>query len=635
MKQMLQSPHESQAKASLDKWQIGQLPPAPLAGWRLWVGLLGPGLVIAGTAIGTGEWLLGPAITAQYGGALLWLATVSIVLQVCCNLVVMRYAIYCGEPVLVGALRTRPGPLFWIACYALLDIATIWPYSVSNAAVPLVAAIRGQLPRPDDGMVKLVAYGLFILAFVPLIFGGTVYRVLEKVMTAKLVFVLGYLSIVTVFFVSAPVAWEALTGFFRFGTVPIRAETVVAGPHFTLTQQFDQDRYTIRGTQRQVLDFRVNGKRLAKPASPQMQARYDGMAARAVELAQPGRFHVEREEGGLKLSVAGSIGQDGLWQAQRYTVWNSTGPREYADLRAVPKEHRDILGDLVEHKGSQYIGLVGYVGEHGRLPPLDWATLAAFCGFAGAGGLTNALLSNYARDKGWGMGKHVGAIPSAVGGRTLTLSHVGKVFPMDEENLSRWRGWLRHILRDQIGVWMIASFLGMALPCMISLEFIRNATVEDNRVAAMAADGMASRFPDFGGVFWVLTLLCGFMILMPGQISIGDQIARRWTDIIWSYSPRVRRLGGGRVQHIYYAILAVFCVWGLITLAFFKPLQLLKISATLANLGLAFSAALSVYISRVLMPPQLRPPWYLQVGTLLCSLFFLTISAIVFFYTFF
>ena len=68
----------------------------------------------------------------------------------------------------------------------------------------------------------------------------------------------------------------------------------------------------------------------------------------------------------------------------------------------------------------------------GALPEgeFSWATLAAFCAVAGAGGLTNSYFSNYARDKGWGMGRTVGAIPSAVGGRNIALSHTGSVFPL-------------------------------------------------------------------------------------------------------------------------------------------------------------------------------------------------------------
>ena len=38
----------------------------------------------------------------------------------------------------------------------------------------------------------------------------------------------------------------------------------------------------------------------------------------------------------------------------------------------------------------------------------------AFIAIAGSGGLANTLFSNYTRDKGWGMGAHVGAIPSAM-----------------------------------------------------------------------------------------------------------------------------------------------------------------------------------------------------------------------------
>src|SRR6185436_1343100 len=128
--------------------------------------------------------------------------------------------------------------------------------------------------------------------------------------------------------------------------------------------------------------------------------------------------------------------------------------------------------------------------EHGNLPSLDWKMIVSFIAIAGAGGLTNMMFSNYARDKGWGMGSHVGAIPSAFGGITVNLSHTGRVFPLDETNRPRWKGWIRHILRDQ-GIWMAASIIGMALPCMMSLEFIRNASVSGDRVSAMAAEGIA------------------------------------------------------------------------------------------------------------------------------------------------
>ena len=72
--------------------------------------------------------------------------------------------------------------------------------------------------------------------------------------------------------------------------------------------------------------------------------------------------------------------------------------------------------------------------------------------------------------------------------------------PEEREPEPAGDGWMRHIVRDQ-AIWVAASILGMALPCMMSLEFIRNATVTGDRVAAMTAAGIADRYPSFGWLF--------------------------------------------------------------------------------------------------------------------------------------
>ena len=63
---------------ALRPWTTGDLPPAPEGGLAYWKKAVGPGLLLAGASIGAGEWLFGPAVTAQYGAALLWLAFLSI-----------------------------------------------------------------------------------------------------------------------------------------------------------------------------------------------------------------------------------------------------------------------------------------------------------------------------------------------------------------------------------------------------------------------------------------------------------------------------------------------------------------------------------------------------------------------------
>ena len=59
-------------------------------------------------------------------------------------------------------------------------------YLASNAAVPLVAAFLGDLPGEEHAdILRWVSYGVFSVAFLPLIFGGKVYNTVEKVMVTR------------------------------------------------------------------------------------------------------------------------------------------------------------------------------------------------------------------------------------------------------------------------------------------------------------------------------------------------------------------------------------------------------------------------------------------------------------------
>jgi hypothetical protein len=463
-------------------WQQDQLPEPPRLELRRWTALIGPGLLMAGANIGGGEWLFGPLVTAQYGGQVLWLATISILVQVAYNLSVMRYALYTGESIFVGYFRVWPGPWCWAFVYLLFEFGAIWPYLSSNAAVPLAAVFLGRLPgQADAGFVRALGYAVFLSAFVPLIFGGKIYNALEKVMVTKLVLVLAYLGFVTLFFTHASTWWEVGAGFYRFGSLP-----------------------------------------------------------------------------------AGEV---------------------------------------------------------------NWATLAAFSAVAGAGGLTNAAFSLYARDKGWGMGSRVGAIPSAIGGRTIKLSHTGKVFAINEETLPRWRGWVRVILRDQFALWAPGCVVGMALPAVFSLEFIRGAKdIDGNAAAALTAQAIAARH---GEIFWYATLLCGFVIMAPTQVSQIDTIARRWTDILWTGWGRLRIMDEHKVKYVYYAILAVYCAWGMAALRVTpNPLVLAVASGVMWNFALGFTALPTLAVARTLLPRQLRPGFLECAGLLACAAFYLGISAI-------
>src|SRR4051812_2537840 len=220
---------------AMPRWDVGELPDAPKITLRSWALLVGPGLVAAGAAIGGGEWLAGPLTTARYGGAILWLATVSIITQLFYNLEICRYTLYCGEPIFTGKFRLLPGPLFWLVVYMFLDFGSVFPYLVSSAATPLAAVILGEIPNVSktyqlfgmsltgETIHRDLTYVVFVMALVPLIFGGKVYNSLKAIMTFKIAVVFGFLILVAVLY-SKPATWsEIFGGFVKIGSVPVKA----------------------------------------------------------------------------------------------------------------------------------------------------------------------------------------------------------------------------------------------------------------------------------------------------------------------------------------------------------------------------------------------------------------------------
>ena len=643
------TPDEVHAGA-LPAWGVGELPEQPRTGWGEWRRYIGPGILMAGASVAAGEWLFGPAVSGQYGGTVLWLATLSILLQLFLNLECGRWALYCGEPAMVGFFRTKPGPKLWTPVYLTLELHNIWPFMAANSAVPLAAAILGHLPGDavtslmgfsltENGLVRILGYGIFLAAFIPLIFGGAVYRMVEKIMAIKVIIVLVWLSVIVIFMVSGPNLWEATSGLFRFGTVPLRAESVIDGRHFTLTEHNGPQRYTIRGTieagRPLITSFTVVGQdrkqqefTIDQVIPPDLRRRHGELAQKASSLARPGRFLVEHTEDEVTFRAVGSKLPDGSWNPTSFAISEAGEVSTYDRLADVPESHRSRLEALIENRGVEPQNLLVYLLRHGTLPDLDWGLLAAFFAIAGMGGFSNCLYSNYVRDKGWGMGRRVGAIPSAIGGRSISLSHVGKVFRINAGSLSKWRGWMRYITADQTVIWMGACILGVLLPCMISLEFIRNAPVSGERVAAITADGIASVYPAYHGLLWSSMLLCGFLVLGPGQVYAAEAIARRWTDILWVVDPRFRSLQGNQVKYIYYGILGVYGIWGLFALSLVDPLTLAKIGGVLANFALGSTAFHTLYINRKFLPPELRPGRLNQVGILLTGCVAWGISAI-------
>ena len=182
--------------------------------------------------------------------------------------------------------------------------------------------------------------------------------------------------------------------------------------------------------------------------------------------------------------------------------------------------------------------IAGFV-NFGHLPEnINWPLLAALAATAGSGGIGNLTISNWIRDKGWGMGGRVGAIPSTFGAKTIDLSHTGKVFPINETNLSRWRTWWKYVVVDQVWLWGCGCFIGMFLNVNLASAIIPSTVdLEGPAAGAFQAEYLAKNL--WSG-FWYLGLLNGFWILFSTHLGNTDILVRTITDVTWVASSRMQ-----------------------------------------------------------------------------------------------
>ncbi len=461
---------------NLPAWEQADLPAPPPFSLGAAIALIGPGAILLGTSIGSGEWLIGPAVTAKYGGALLWVATASIILQVVMNMEFIRYTMYTGEPIFTGFMRTSPGRKFWGPVYSVMAFLQLgWPGWALAAATAIAAAFLGRLPGDGDRQLVIFwGYITFLITLGIVAYGSKIERTMEIAEWIMVALILVFLIFVGVFFVTPDTWGRVFQGFVSFGSLPEGA---------------------------------------------------------------------------------------------------------------------------------------------------DWLLLGGFAAYAGAGGVINGAISNWFRDKGFGMGAAVGFIPALIGGRQIQLTHTGKTFPVTPENKRRWDQWWKYAGADQYWVWVVGCFLGMGLPALITVQFIPPGTdITGFRVAAYQAEYLSQQL---GQVMWFLTLLTGFWILFSTQLGITDAFVRLVTDITWTSSGRLRDASRGDVRKVYYVVMAVFAIWGCIAINLTQPLILILLGANMAGFNFIVLGLHTVYVNRKYVPRELRPALWREITMLLAALFFL------------
>ena len=456
------------------------MPPTPRG--LGWLGAVGPGVIVLGISIGSGEFLLGPTVFVRYGLSLLWITGVAIVLQTIFNMELMRYTVATGEPVFTGFMRTRPSATGWAWFYALLYFLQVgWPGWAGTAAGAIYFLFMQRLAGPGDAnAVYFIGVATFLVCVGVLLVGRRIERTLELLNWVMITCILGSFLALAIAFVPGSTWLAAAAGF----------------------------------------------------------AGYDTMN-----------------------------------------------------------------------------GTFAFLPEGG-----DFFLLAALVAYSGCGGVLNLTLANWARDKGYGMAAHAGYIPAAVGGTKVHLAHTGSVFAGDAEGMHRWRGWWRIVRADQWGVFFIGAVLGMVLPALLYVTFLARGTdIRGLGISAALAEGVGILH---GPLLAGAVAFLGAWLLFKTQLDSLEGMTRAVTDILWTGSRRVRAWRGGDVRAVYYAVLAIIVIWGVIALRLAQPIVLLQLGANVAGVVFVIASLHLLYINTRLLPVELRPPLWRRAALVVMAVFY-------------
>lgn len=128
--------------------------------------LLGPSFILLGLGLGSGEVILWPYLTSNFGLGIIWAAVVGITFQFFLNMEVERYTLVKGESIFVGLTRRWQWLPFWFILTTFLGFG--WPGII--AASSKIFASVFSIERFDYlAIVLLILIGL-ILSLGPILY---------------------------------------------------------------------------------------------------------------------------------------------------------------------------------------------------------------------------------------------------------------------------------------------------------------------------------------------------------------------------------------------------------------------------------------------------------------------------------
>jgi hypothetical protein len=255
------------------------------------------------------------------------------------------------------------------------------------------------------------------------------------------------------------------------------------------------------------------------------------------------------------------------------------------------------------------------VGGFGRIPAgLSIALVLAAIGAAGGGGISNLVLSNWIRDKGYGMGAHIPRLVSPVTGEEVAAPSTGYIFPQDEANLARWKVWWRRATIEHFVSFFVICLLTITIMSLLAYSTVygQNLSEEPNTDFLRAEGEVLGQ--TIGGWFQYFFYAVGAISLYAAALGLLDVLGRVVSDVL-----KVGYLANSRYwseSKIYFVVVWAEIIIGslILLLGLDQPIVLLVIATAAGAVVTFIYSVLLVKLNRSGLPGAIQIRGFRLVG---------------------
>jgi hypothetical protein len=181
--------------------------PEPRPFWKI----VGPGVIVAAGGIGSGEYILWPALAQEQGLGLLWAALFGSIIMFFIATECARYTLATGETIITGFSRLwKP---WWIGFILMAVIPNLWPGYATGTGTIMTFILGG-------GNVILITVLALVSIALSLTLSPVVYQFMEKAQAVMMAIMLAFIVFATFIAIRADVWGDFARGFVSVGRIP-------------------------------------------------------------------------------------------------------------------------------------------------------------------------------------------------------------------------------------------------------------------------------------------------------------------------------------------------------------------------------------------------------------------------------